>query len=98
MWTTTTAGLALFGVAHYPLATVPAAAAAGLGFDLAGRLPGRGDAVAAAAGPGSTARPHQPPDPIRLNSTATLACRADHHGGAAAPIQHRQPAPIDDRG
>jgi hypothetical protein len=53
VWTATAAGLALFRVGHHPLATVLAAAAAGLVFDLAGRLPGPwGMRVAAAAGPG----------------------------------------------
>jgi hypothetical protein len=53
VWTATAAGLALYRVGHHPLATVLAAAAAGLVFDLAGRLPGPwGMRVAAAAGPG----------------------------------------------
>jgi hypothetical protein len=53
VWTTTTAGLALLRVGHRRLATVLAAAAAGLVFDLAGRLPGPlGRRVAAA--------PHRP--------------------------------------
>jgi hypothetical protein len=99
VWTTTAAGPALFRIGYHPAATVLAAAAAGLGFDLAGRRPGRGGPrLAAAAGPGSTAPTHQPPDPVRLNPTATLGCRAGHHVGAAAPIQHYQRDPIDDRG
>ena len=78
--------------------TALAAAAAGLVFDLAGRLPGPwGTRVAAAAGPGSTAHPpaSRPRSP---QSHRHLGRRAGHHGGAAAPIQHRQRAPIDDRG
>jgi len=98
VWTTTAAGLALFRVGHHPLTTALAAAAAGLVFDLAGRLPG----------PWGRRWPRQPgrvdgptPPASRPRSPEShrhLGCRAGHHGGPAAPIQHHQPEPIDDRG